>query len=574
VRGTFVRIAGKLVAACALWLAAPPPVVAKPALVVSELRLAQPWEHVALVQWQGQPAVQVLSEPFADPKQQGLPARRLALLRVEAGALKEFAGWNVPPELRWAEPVPRAPAPGAFLTLRGTQWQIAVPHGESLEFRNLCECDSVFSAGRSPLLLDTPLIADLEGDGRLELLLPGLNGLVVHSFDPAALQAVPMWRDAWSPSEHFAEDGGKLETRIGFPQVLLRDANRDGTLDLFLIRNGRIDVLMHPHGAPPPGAEFYALDSDAWLRLRSLELPATVLLALQDIDAHGFSSRAAVESALRRAGAEVPAYAEQILPALRTSLPVYFAESTGLSIKEQAESESRQLIALSDMNGDGLPDALELRSTEKGDPFNQKNEIRWYAGQQRGSLFLFGEPAKTYFTEGLAFVQLIDPVARGKSEPTLFLATMEVSLLGIAKAFMLRKVTFEAFLYPWRDGTLPPQPPVKGSFTFSVELAEKGARPMLMMADVDGDGRREFLFNLELDKLSAFPYSPAKASFGGDALASAPVPLPHKPTDVLKGDLDGSGRETLVLRYRGKQFSAVEQRTLRALWMEDRPEKK
>jgi hypothetical protein len=563
-----------LVATNLLWLAAAPGLLAKPALVVSELKLAQPWEHVALVNWLGKPAVQVLSEPFDDPKQQGLSARRLSLLRVEGGALREVAGWTVPEELRWAEPVPRAHAPGAFLVLQGAQWQVAVPRGETLEYRNLCECGSVFSLGKSPLALETPLIADLEGDGRLELLLPGIDGLMVHSFDPVTLQALPLWRDVWSPAERFSEDDGKLEARISFPQMLPRDANRDGVLDLFLIRNGKIEVLLHPHGGPPPGAEFYALDAEAWRRVKALELPPSVLLALQDMEPRGFSSRAAAEQALRNASAESPAYFARILPELRSPLPVYFADATGLSIKEQSESESRQLIAVADMNGDGLPDALELRSTEKGDPFNQKNEIRWYPGQQRGSQFLFADPVKTYFTEGIAFVQLIQPTTRGKAEPTLFLATMEVSLVGIAKAFMLRKVTFEGFLYPWQNGALPPQPPVKGSFTFSVELAEKGTRPMLLMADVDGDGRREFLFNLEIDKLFAFPYSPAKSSFGGDALANAPVPLPRKPTDVLTGDLDGSGRETLLLRYRGKQYSAEEQRTLRAIWMEERPEKK
>jgi hypothetical protein len=550
------------------------PSSAKPELATSELRMAEPWEHIALVNWLGKPAVQVLSETFADAKQEQLPVRRLSLLRVQGGALREVAGWTVPQELRWAEPVPGEPAPGAWLVLVGSLWQIARPRNGALEFQPLCECPSVFSVGKEPLKLESPLLIDLDGDARLEFLLPGWNGLIVHSFQPAESRVHPLWRDTWVPSERFAENDGKLEIRITFPQVLIQDANRDGTLDAFTIRNGKIEVVIHPHGGPPAGAEFYVLDGDAWLRLKTEGLPAPLLVALRELVPRGFASRGAAEEALIRASVDSAPHLEQILAAMRSPLPAYFAEPTGLSIKEQSESESRQLIGVKDVNGDGLPDALELRSTEKGDPFNQKNEVRWYPGQQRGSAFRFADPAKTYFTEGIAFVQLTEPTLRGKREPTLFLATMEVSLMGIAKAFMLRKVTFDAFLYPWQNGEPPAQPPVKGSFTFSVELAEKGTRPMLLMADLNGDGRREFLFNLELDVLSAFDQVPGRSTLGGDALATAKVPLPRKSGDVLVGDLGGDGREMLVMRYPGKPYSAEEQRTLRAVWLEDRPEKK
>ena len=95
---------------------------------------------------------------------------------------------------------------------------------------------------------------------------------------------------------------------------------------------------------------------------------------------------------------------------------------------------------------------------------------------------------------------------------------------------------------------------------------------MVLMADLDGDGRREFLFNLEQDALSAFPSEPGEDDLGEARLARVEVALPRKAHDVLVAELDGSGREMLLLLYRGKAFTGEERRTLRVVRLEERPE--
>jgi hypothetical protein len=555
----------------ALGLAARP-APAKPALLVSEYVLEHAPERIAVVAWQGKPAVLVLSEPFGDAKKGELPLRRLALLRVRGGALKEIAAWRVPEELRWAEPMPGSGA--GWFGLTGASWGLAEAKAPAdsaaLEWRALCDCASVFALGRTALQMETPFVTDLDGDGRLEVLLPAWNGLVVHALDSREMVLRPLWRDAWDAKEKFEEQDGKLEARLNFPGYLIQDVNRDGMLDLIQNRGGTLLVTQHPRHPPPPEGEYYAWDSDARLRLKRLDLPKPVLLAVLELEARAFDSRQAVEQALREAHPDAPAYLEAVLEATRSPLPVYFAQPTGLSVSDEAESESRKIVAIADMDGDRLPDALELHSTERGDPFNQKNQIRWYPGRLVDGAFRFGETAKTYFTEGLAFVELIRPSLRGNGEPSLFLATMEVNLMGLVRAVMLRKVTFEAYLYPWQNGALPQDAPLRGTFTFSVELAEQGTRPMLLMADLTGDGQREFLFNLEMDRLFAFSSKPDAKKLGDHPIADVAAPLPRKPEDVLVADLDGSGKEMLLLRYRGKQFSPKEQRTLRIVRLEER----
>ncbi|MCZ6747885.1 MAG: VCBS repeat-containing protein [SAR324 cluster bacterium] len=554
-------------------------VPARPVLEVSELRLSFLPERVAIVPWQGRPAVMVLSQPAGGADEARMPVRRLILLRLREGALKEFASWETPAELRWSEPVPLPGGGSGWLGLIGGEWFLARGGAGGLNWERLCGCPTVFSLGRAPLRRSSPFAADLDGDGWPEVLLPHWNGLTVYALDADAGTLRPLWRDAWEPKERFEQRGGKLEVRLTFPRYLLRDVNRDGVRDLIQLRQGALSTTIHPPRAAPPAGEYYALDWQARARLKRRGLPDGVLLALLDLGDRGYRSAAELARDLAEPGSDASEYLEAVLEAARTSIPVFFPEpatlpaGTGLAGQggTEAADASRDVLAVEDMDGDGLPDLLELTSTEKGDPFNQENEIRWFPGSLEGDAFGFGDPPNTYFTEGPAFAQLIHPQREGGA-PTLFLATMDVDLMSLIRAIVTRTVTFDAYLYPWREGALPKEPPIAGEFSFDVDFSEKGARPMMLMADLDGDGQREFLFNLEEDALSAFPSEPGEDDLDEVRLARVEVPLPRKAEDVLVADLDGSGREMLLLRYRGKRFSNEERRTLRVVRLEQRPE--
>ena len=100
-------------------------VPARPVLEVSELRLSLLPERVAIVPWQGRPAVMVLSQPAGGADEARMPVRRLFLLRLRQGALEKFASWETPEELRWSEPVPLPRGESGWLGLIGGEWFIA-----------------------------------------------------------------------------------------------------------------------------------------------------------------------------------------------------------------------------------------------------------------------------------------------------------------------------------------------------------------------------------------------------------------------------------------------------------------
>ncbi len=540
----------------------------KPVLVVESLVLDIAPERVSVAQWQGRPAIVVLSAPARNAGGGKLPRRMLSIVRLEDDALTLSAGWEVPAELRWAEPLPLPSGGWAWLGLIGATWQLGIPSGRRLVWQTVCDCKTAFAVGKSALRLQSPLTADLNGDGVLEVLLPHWNGLVVYRLDTDRT-LVPLWRDGWTISEQFTEKDGRVEARFKFPRFKLLDANGDGVRDLVQIDKQKLRVILHPPDATPPEGEFFAFDGEFRARLSGKGVPEEILVALRKMGDTSFASREAIVEALRKIEGVNPFYQRTILAAAREEIPVYFSHSAPLPLPDEKPGQSRKIIAVHDMNGDGVTDVLLVDSTEKGDPFNQKNQIRWYPGTfERGRQRFKSEPT-VYFTEGVAFTRVILPAMADAGGPALFIATMEVSLMALMRAFVSRRVSFEVYLRPWENGALTDPAPITGSLDFKIDFGEKKGRPVLLSADLDGDGRRELLFNLQPDSLTAFNTRRDGEDFGESPLAHVSVPLPRKPEGILVAEL-GDGRESLLLHYRGSAYSPDERRTLRIVRLVDR----
>ena len=542
----------------------------KPVLVAESLVLDIAPERVSVAQWQGRPAIVVLSGPAKGADGGKLPRRMLSIVRLENDSLTLSAVWEVPAELRWAEPLPLPSGRWAWLGLIGATWQLGIPRGRRLVWQTVCPCKTAFAVGRSALRLQTPLMADLNGDGILEVLLPHWNGLVVYRLTMDH-KLVPLWRDGWTIIEKFTEKDGRIEARFKFPRFHLLDANGDGVRDLVQIDKQELRITLHPPAATPPRGEFFAFDAETRARLSGKGLPEQILVALQEMGDTSFASRMAIVEALRQIDGVHPFYLDTILAAAREEIPVYFPRSAPLHLPQEEPGQSRRIIAVHDMNGDGVIDVLLVDSTEKGDPFNQKNQIRWYPGTFERGRQRFKTQPTVFFTEGVAFARMTLPAKPDADQPSLFIATMDVNLMALVRAFVTRKVSFEVYLRPWENGALIDPAPISGSLDFRIDFGQKKGRPLLLAADLDGDGRREFLFNLQPNSLTAFNANPGDEDFGDSPLARIAVPLPRKPEDILVAEL-GDGRESLLLHYRGNSYSSEERRTLRIVRLVDGPD--
>ena len=524
------------------------PAAAQPHLTVQTLLLEVAPSRVDVVRWRGAPAVLVVSTA-----PQGA-APNLLLLRMEGERLREAARRPLPAELRWIEPLPEAAGGERWLALIGSEWFSGRPEGERLRWSLLCRCETVFAAGNGPLPFLAQFARDLDGDGTPEVLLPHWRGLTVFRLAGEGRLLQPLWQDRWEAVEDYELRDGQMKITLQLPRFLLEDADGDGVRDLIILGEEQLLLVNHPRPAPPAGGPVFVMEPDKGVRIRELKLPAALTAALEKLPTATYPTREAVLAALGAIVGTVPMEdwapsLEAVWPVLREDIPTLFPANVAVpALGERTAKEKFRILTAADMNRDGVLDLVHVKSSETDALLGQKHLLRWYEGRNRDGTLSFSDKPQLFFSEGPAFAKLVFPERRAGAPPALFLATTEVTLLAIIRAFTLNDVSLDVFLFPWRERRLVVPPPVNGTLVFELKGGGKKNRPMLFLADLDGDGWREYLFNLETDALTAFAGSKEGPDFD-DSILHQEVPLPAKPDSVLVSDLDGDGREELVIWY-------------------------
>ena len=198
-----------------------------------------------------------------------------------------------------------------------------------------------------------------------------------------------------------------------------------------------------------------------------------------------------------------------------------------------------------------------------GSVLSQHNELRWYRGRVEGGRLAFAPPSDALRSDSGSFAELVRPRPDNAPPLALLMASTEVSLGNIMKALASQSVTLQARVLPFRRGALGEQAVASNQFTYS-ELRAPGRRAMFLFADLNGDGWRDYLLNLLPDELSVYLSTGGPPGLQQPAFVQQGLPLPSRPEHVLIADLDGDGREELVLRFREKFHGALGTR-LRAL---------
>ena len=550
----------------------------EPELAVRDLRFAGVINRVEVTQWRGAPAVIALAGARGVVQPDKHPPPLLSAVRLRDGRLRVEAQWKLPRALRWVEPLRLSRDSGAWLALIGTGWYLGREAGRKLRWRLLCRCETIFSAGKGLLPFNARFAYDLDGDGRSEVLLPHWRGLLTYRLAEDADALEPLWRIPWRVREGYEIRDSKLKVSMEVPRYVLRDANGDGVLDFILIGADHLSVAYHPPPTAAAGGPYFVHDHEKLPELRRLGLPASMVAALERMPPGGFSSAGAFLDALEAAAQDrgdddwTP-YTEAVLDAVREATPAYFPKRVSLpGLPKLNKKGKHEILTVQDMNGDGAPDLIHVKTTDKGRILDQKNQLRWYQGARLNGRLAFPAKPKVFFSEGPAFAELVTPQRSRESTPVLVLATTEVGLMAIIRAFTFSEVTLDLFIYPWRDGALVTPPPVDGSLDFEISGNGKKNRPKVLLADLDGDGRREYLFNLEVDSLTAFPGAADGPDFDADPVVELELPLPDRKNTIFVEDLDGDGREELVLWYKRGGNPMKLRRTLRVLQLAEKAE--
>ena len=533
---------------------------AAPVLVADDIDLRGEAIQMALHTWLGRPAVSVVTRRQAEGAAQVLVLHVVS--RTSQGLL-EAARWPLPEHTRYVEPLRLPGGEEGWLALVGSQWQIAHPRGEALIFQPICRCDTVYTHGGSPDATKSRFVYDLNGDGIDEVVLPYSAHLEGYRLVAGLLAAAPLWRVHWNSDKTPLRRHEEAQGGFHIPEFAFRDVEGDGQMELLIYGQDHLRIA----ALPPAGeASQFGLDArkKAFLRRSHPKqpFPEDLQYALARISEQAFASAEAFLDILFRIGnPEEPAkwspHLMTVLRVARHSLPIRAPYTTPLpGLAEIGEDDRVEILAAADMDGDRTLDLLHSMLLDYGSIFSQENQLRWYRGRLHEGRLAFGEPAYSLTSDAGSFAQLIYPRTNQSPPLALLLATTEVSLGSIMRALASKKVTLQLQIRTWADGALGQVPQSAAEFTYR-DLKEKGRRAMILLADLNGDGFRDYVLNLRRNELTVYLSADAPSSLNAPSSVHPGLTLPSRPDRVLVADLDGDGREELILRYREKYHGAL-----------------
>ena len=528
-------------------------------------------------------AVPVMVKPFQWGDRTALMAvvpkrrsRTLVLAGFENGGLKILAKFPLPQGMRWIEPMQLGGQRTVWLGLIGNT--LVMGSGKSkISWQPLCDCNTLFSGGRSQLPAQVQFATDLDGDGRDEIILPGWEGLTIARLNEAKPSIEPLVRVHWDISENYALNNDQLSLLFHLPRFMLVDSNGDKILDFVQISGNRLLIAPLSKPAAPQPGPYFTVHPGKLPLLRQLGLSAQTLSTLEALSPSSFRGEGAFFKAFKETAEKDKASGDHLtqkqrvmlLDQLRGEIPVLFAQVSQVGDeKRPPKKESHRIHSVADMDGDGTLDVIHMKSTDSGGLLSQKNRLRWFPGSRVGNQLQFSnDKPQVFFSEGPAFAELVWPQTAPNQTPAMFLATTEVNLLAVIRAFTLNTVVLNLYVYPWQDRKLMNPPPIQANLAFELKKKDKKNRPMIFLADMNGDGWREYLFNMETDQLTVFRGRARGPDLGGNPMTTKNIPLPTRPQTIFVADLNRDKQEELILWYWQGENPDELRKTLRVVSM-------
>ena len=169
------------------------------------------------------------------------------------------------------------------------------------------------------------------------------------------------------------------------------------------------------------------------------------------------------------------------------------------------------------------------------------------AGTEGAPLDYGADPDQVFLTEGFSLPLLLDLDSDGRKD--LVLVNVEIGLWNMIKALIQRSMNAQAaFYFMPRTGRYPRDPHRLRSYEVTFSLGRFAHQPIAAFGDLNGDGLPDLLLSVDKDTLGIhWGRRDAVWASGPDARLQDHLPINDSRLHVV--DLDGDGRDDLLFLY-------------------------
>ena len=208
------------------------------------------------------------------------------------------------------------------------------------------------------------------------------------------------------------------------------------------------------------------------------------------------------------------------------------------------------LVKAADLNGDGVLDLVFSKTSATDSAFTTNTRTLIYYGKNeggRGTLRFSPHPNQVFASEGFSHPFLVDINRDGRSD--LVLVNVEIGFWNAIKALIARTVTAEASFFlmkqEGRYGTIPDE---LIGYSVKFSLGRFGHQPISVFGDVNGDGLPDLLLSEDKETLGIH-WGRSDAFWESDRDSELKDFLPINARRVKVLDLNGDGRDDLIFTY-------------------------
>ncbi len=250
---------------------------------------------------------------------------------------------------------------------------------------------------------------------------------------------------------------------------------------------------------------------------------------------------------------DIVAALEDRLAVYRQTAPYAFAPQPSLqrdfAVRTAAEltgMSSAAATTVTDVDLDGLADVVVRKQVARGITSAATTSFVYFG--RRGGVYA-ARPDQVIRNEGVSGteVELFDVTGDGRTD--LVVPSVNIGVMAIIRVLTTKsvKVNFQVFPFDVRARRFAQQPAAERQLKFRLSLSgETGVQAADLRGDYNGDRRPDLAFATDDDEISIFPGTSAAGLFGDEALEQIEAPGFGTLEAV---DLDRQGKSDIVLHY-------------------------